>query len=196
MAGCVPLGVPARPTYDAACVPSDPTYLQLARSTVDHPELELISTDPAAALAEALAEAGRLGLTVRPKRPTELAQWDGFSTTLPGVVLLATDWPEKSIEVKAVTLWHEVGVHGRQYARLGAERFLLTYAVPEGRWALEVAAYGFSLQLQLHLGVDPELVRSELEERAHRLRPSYRLGDLPACTVETTAVIWRQQTGL
>lgn len=185
--GCFP--PPGRPVYAPdTCVPSADDYAELARDTRDHPRLVEISADPAVALGQALDEVRRLDLELR-RKPTTSTELDGFSTTLPGVIWLAADWDEKPLAEQSWLLWHEI-VHAKQWRRLGLKRFLMLYAVPEGRWALEVAAYRFSFLLQLHHGEDPELVRDRVQEKARRLHGEYRLGDMPACASEGAAAIW------
>lgn len=185
----------ARPVYAPdTCEPSDDRYVELAQSRIDHVRITRISSDPGEALAQALEETKRLGLELR-RKPTTDTSIDGFSTTLPGVILLAADWDEKPIAEQAWQLWHET-VHARQWKRLGPKRFLALYAVPEGRWGLEAAAYAFSFRLQVHLGEPHERVTRAIEEKVRRLGPEYALRPMPTCAIEAAAPIWLAAAGL
>lgn len=192
--GCLPFDVPQRPSYDAACRPSDSTFVEMAASRRDLYPISKISADPELALGEALAEVKRRGLTLRKKKTTETIL-DGFSTTLPGVILLEPDWDEKPMRDRAWKMWHEI-VHAEQYDRMAPQRFLAWYAVPEGRWSLEVPAYTQTFALQLHFGEPPENVIANIEHVARMMRTRYLLTEMPACTVDLTEELLIDGVGL
>lgn len=194
--GCLFGPLPPRPTYDEqTCRPSHDDFEVLARSERDWTALRHIDTDPGVALAQAYDECARRGLKLRKKRADDSQAWDGFSTTLPGTILLASDWDEKPIEQRAAILWHEL-VHDSQYRRLGSATFLAYYAIPEGRWALEVPAYALMFRVQQRIGASDKVLALSIADRAEFMYKSYRLSPMPACTKDKSAQIWLAAIGL
>lgn len=174
----------ARPTYDDACRPSDPWALDMAASREDWPAVDL-PAEPEQALAVLLSEVERAGWRVVTK--PDGAPAEGFSTTLPGVLALSRTFADKPPEDQAATMGHEL-VHVRQWQRLGPSGFLRLYAVPEGRLALEGAAYGYGYSVFRHVGGVP--LPEDYEARVGRLWDAYEMDAVPACVQAAIVEIW------
>lgn len=189
LAGCA---LPRRPTYDDACRPSDPYYVDLASDPVDLDTVEGLPDDPAEALDALLEQAHDLGIEIRRKAPGH-THWSDRTTALPGRILLEEDWEDRDDALKAATIGHELR-HHRQMGRLGFRKFGAFYVVPEGRWGLETAGYAQTFIILDHLHIAG--LSRQIEDAAHHMRDAYELGAMPECTVDTTIAIWREAVGL
>lgn len=195
LVGC---SAPRRPTYDADCVPSSSVFVDAARSTADRTPLDEVPPTAKAARDAAFEGIRALGFTIREKQPSDakaFERWDQASTTLPGVVLLEHDWASKSAAEQAATAEHE-RTHAEQQTRMGAPAFFAWWAVPEGRWALETAAFAQGFAVAVHVGGDPGAIDGQLEAAAVRFHTRYALGAMPACTQATTVAVWREAIGV
>lgn len=196
--GCLPFDAPKRPKYDDACTPSDTTFLAAARSSQYRTPLDQIPDDPADARDAALEKIRAAGYIVRKKTESDrrlLRQWNEFTTTLPGVVLLEPDWDSKPAISQAALLEHEY-THVRQQIDMGVQDFFLWYSVPEGRWALETSAFAGDFALQVYYDVPAGRVIESINIGVPRFFERYGLQRMPDCTMETTAEIWLEGAGI
>lgn len=192
----VACAAPQRPTYDSDCVPSSSVFVDAARSTADRTPLDEVPPTARAARDAAFDGIRALGFMIREKQPGDaraFERWSQASSTLPGVVLLETDWSSKSDAEQAATAEHE-RTHAEQQTRMGVRAFFAWWAMPEGRWALETAAFAQGFAVAVHLGADPEGLK--LEDAAVRFHDRYALGAMPACTQATTVGVWREAIGV
>jgi hypothetical protein len=194
LAGCKGLAakVLPPPTYDEACVPSDGRFLEWAQDLQDLTPIDQISADRDESYAQAMAEVEKRGLKIVPKGKVGSAQWDGFTTTFPDFILVGGSWDEKNNAAKAALLWHEL-VHKAQWDRLGREAFLARYITASGRWSIEVPAYRQSFRIQVLFGLNEDVIRENMADRAVSLYDKYLLGSsMPVCTQQTSVEIWSQ----
>jgi hypothetical protein len=180
--------VPRPPTYEN-CVPSDPFYHDLAASTDDLSEPEEIPSNPHEALILAEQEIADNGISIEPKAQG-MEDWSKFTTTFPDTIFVSVEFPDMDESERAEILWHEL-VHVRQYDRIGTKSFLLMYALAEGRWALEVAAYRESDRVWRLFGASEEDVQVRAARRADSLYDRYELGLMPReCAVSRAVEVW------
>lgn len=192
LSGCKTLKsarVHAPPTYVDG-VPQDLHYEKLALRTQEMAPEGEIPLDPKEAYLLAIQEIEQRGVRVLPKGDSDIEQWDQFTTTFPGVILVAPNWEERSEANRAVVLWHEI-VHLRQYEKYGPVLMGLMYLTSEGRWAMEVQAYRETFRVHRLFGVPEETIRKAMVSRAERLYVSYELGTMPRdYAIEKAVEIW------
>jgi len=195
LAGCPALLkkiIPA-PTYDDQCVPSDDYYLALANETKDMAELGEIPEDPKEALAAAERAIEQYGYKLVIKSETGKEQVDMFTTTLDGVIFLEHDWESKTDRSQATVLWHEL-VHVRQWERLGPEKMTLTYAVTEGRWAIETQAYRETARILVLFGATDDEMEAWTKRRQDSFYQGYALFGMPReCFDALSEDVWAQE---
>lgn len=147
--GCGIRTPPVPPDWNSeTCVPSEPAYIELARSTQDRPPALEPGTTPELAHAHALARLKAMGYELKIGRPPgyEAATDEDQNfcgTTLPGHVYISQEcYDNKGNDHIDWTrfLRHEE-THANQQIRMGPYFFLM-YAFAEGRLlALETPAY-------------------------------------------------------
>ena len=176
--GCPGVTVHAPPRYADDGTPSDSYYEDLARATSEMAPDGVIPADPHEAYLLAMQEIEDNGIEIVPKADGHLEQWTKFTTTFPTKIFVAANWDEKSEDVQAEILWHEI-VHVREYDKHTPLLMGLMYVTAEGRWALEVQAYRESFRVQRLFGVSEERIQARMEPRAEALYKSYELGTMP-----------------
>lgn len=191
VAGCPSVAkVHAPPQYADDGTPSDLYYEDLARETSEMAPEGAIPSDPHEAYEVAMQEISDNGIEIVPKADGDLEQWTKFTTTFPTKIFVAVNWDEKSEDVQAEILWHEL-VHVREYDRHTPLVMGLMYVTAEGRWALEVQAYRESFRVQRIFGVPEEKIRERMKPRAEKLYESYELGTMPRdYAVDKAVEIW------
>jgi len=184
LSGCKPppVNVPAVPRYEEG-VPTSSGYDDLALRTSEMSSPGEVPSDPQEAYDAALAELERRGVRIIPKAPDGGAgdlidDWSTFTTAFPTVILVTVRWDEYTVRRKAEILWHEI-VHLRQYEEFGPIKMGLLYAVPEGRWAIEVQAYRESYRMRRQFGDSEETLRKHMNPRAEGLYRRYLLDSMP-----------------
>jgi hypothetical protein len=190
LSGCpgTSVRVHAPPQY-ADGVPSDTYYEKLAMRTSEMAPEGAIPSDPHEAWLVAMQEIEDHGIEILPKA-SGIEQWQKFTTTFPTKIYVSVDWDEKSEDVQAEILWHEL-VHVREYDEHGELLMGLMYITAEGRWALEVQAYRESFRVARTFGVPEERIRDRMHPRAESLYESYELGLMPReYAVEKAIEIW------
>ena len=191
LAGCPGLAVKVHtPPQYVEGVPADTFYENLAQETSEMAPEGVIPPDPHEAYLLAMQAIVDNGIEIVPKADGGPEQWTRFTTTFPTKIFVAANWEEKSEDVKAEILWHEI-VHVREYDRHTPLMMALMYAVAEGRWALEVQAYRESFRVQRLFGVPEERIRARMGLRAESLYESYELGTMPHdYAIDKAVEIW------
>lgn len=170
--------------------------------------------DPGAALRAAEAALRARGYRLVPKvpvqRPSWLARWMRYATTLPGLahdaadliadagviapveipelVLLDSDWSDKTELSKALTLRHELG-HVLQVEAMGSLLFALRYTTPRWRWAIEINVYRHELMDLRAFGVSARARQRVADARVRSLSESYLLRHVRNVEQETADVL-------